>query len=175
MLWVLWQITAYSSPKSTTQSGQRVIFYYAISMNYISKDRYIMLSYGRIPTALFINQDISNFLLVNRNRIPNTTRLSTWIREGIRKYYCAREEKTLDNLVAVSLPSLRSPVNCQWNHINFLPFHSNCFPFCLDLEAFSTKNKHPGFCMYKPKWQWYKFKLGKDSETHFHTNWKNSK
>ena len=110
-----------------------------------------MLSYDRILTALFNNQWISNFLLVNQNVIPNTTHLSTSIKARIRKCCCGGEEETVDNLAATSLPSLRSPANCEWNHINLLSFIPNCFPFCLDLEAFSTKNKCLGFCMYKPK------------------------
>lgn len=81
-----------------------------------------MPSYHRILTALFNTQDISNFLQVNQNVILNTTHSSTSIKERIRKCYCGGEEKTLDNLVAASFPSLRFPVNCEWNHINLLSF-----------------------------------------------------
>lgn len=118
---MLWQITACSSPKCTTHGDQRVIFNYSININYIRKRR-ITLSDGRILTALFNNQGISNSLLVNQNMIPCTTHLSTSIKERISKCYCGGEEKTPDNLVAASLPSLRSPVNCVWNHINILSF-----------------------------------------------------
>lgn len=81
-----------------------------------------MLSYGRILTALFNNQDISNFVPVNQNMIPNTTHFSTSIKERIKKCFCGGEAKTLDNLVAASLPCLGSPVNCEWNHIYLLSF-----------------------------------------------------
>lgn len=51
-----------------------------------------MLLYGRILTAV-LNQDISNFLLVNQNMNPNATNLSTLIKERMRKYYRGGEEK----------------------------------------------------------------------------------
>lgn len=79
-----------------------------------------MPSDSRILTALFNNQDISNFLLVNQNLISNTTHLSTPIKERIRKCYCGGEEKTLDNPVAASLPSLRSPENREWKSLRSL-------------------------------------------------------
>lgn len=81
-----------------------------------------MLSHGGILSALFNNQDIPTFLLVNQNMIANTTHVSTSIRERIRKCYSGGDEKTLHKPLAASLLSLRSPVNCEWNHINFLSF-----------------------------------------------------
>lgn len=94
---------------------KRVIFYYSININY---DRCLTLSYGRILTAQFNNQGISNFLLVNQNLIPNKTHLSSSIKERVTKYCCGGEEEIPDNLVANSLLSLRFPVNCEWHHIN---------------------------------------------------------
>lgn len=58
---------------------KRAIFYYSININY---DRCITLSYGRILTALFSNQDISNFLLVNQNLIPTKTHFVVILNQG---------------------------------------------------------------------------------------------
>lgn len=86
----------------------------------INYDRRLTLSYGRKLTVQFNNQDISNFLLVNQNLIPNKTHLSSSVKDRITKYCCGGEEEIPDNLVATSLLSLSFPVNCEWNHINIL-------------------------------------------------------
>lgn len=133
-----------------------------------------MLSRSRILAVLFNNQDASNFLLVNQNMILSTTHLSTSFKKWIRKYYCGGEENIL-RILGASFPSLSWVPSklCMESHSSFIA-HSNCFPFCLDLEAFNTKNKCLRFCIYKLKWQWYNFKLGRDSDIHLYTNRKNS-
>lgn len=94
--------------------------------------------------------------------MPNTTYLSTAIKERIRKCYCGGEEKAPDNLVAASLPSLlRSPVNCEWNHINLLSFIPITFHSALTWKLSILKiNGSVSICISHNASD-NKFKLGK--------------
>lgn len=117
---MLWQITAYSSPKHTLHSDQKVTFPYSINISCIRKPD--VQCFHIVEYWLLCS--IKIFLI-------SSCLTKTWIQMLICQLWSRKEwenaavegkRKTLDNLVAASLPSLRSPVNCEWNHINLLSF-----------------------------------------------------
>lgn len=147
---------------------KRLIFYYSININY---NTCLTLSCGRILTAQFNNQGISNFLLVNQNLIPNKIHLSSSVKERITRCgedpCCGGEEEIPDNLVPTSHVSLRFPVNCEQNHINIFSLIPIALNSALTWKLSAPKiNISVSVCINQNDSE---FKLGKDLETYFHT------